>query len=470
MHNFVFNETMKLRRETIIKLANLYEKGELKIELPKLVKKILSGPNPKYRDSIYHERAVLSQRIKLYLGLDYQKSKDLELYEIAERLDDILKNKDELVSEKKYVQVVKEACDACPSGKYYISDLCRNCVAHSCKSVCPKNAISIKDGRAVIDPEKCIGCGLCKKACSYYAIVKLERPCEQACFVGALTSGEDYAAEIDYEKCISCGSCYTACPFGAIETPLQLLQVLESIKNQKTVAIFAPSIVAQLGPIVSIGQIKEALCKSGFDNAYEVAIGADEVAEEESEFIENSDFLVTTSCCPAFVDYIEKNQKEYVGNISPAPSPMIALTRQLKKENPNIKIVFIGPCIAKKMEMDKTGEVDFVLSFEELGALFISKKIEPSKLEGNKEINGSFDGWNFASSGGVSQAVINKCNRELKTEKINGIEEAKKVFAGLKNNKCDLLEGMACEGGCIAGPGIMVNPNIAKAMLKRIKK
>ena len=468
MRNFVFNRSIQLRRETIIKLAKLFETGRLKWDLPKLNKTILPGPDARYRTSIYHEREVLKHRIKLYLGLDYEKTRHLELYEIANSIDEYLE--DETYSPNgNFVQVIQEACDICPSGKYYATDLCRSCMATSCKSVCPRNAIEIKNGRAVIDNEKCVGCGLCEKACNYFAIVKLERPCERSCQVSAIKSSGDSAVQIDTDNCVSCGSCFVACPFGAVETPSDLIKVMQSLKNEEedVIAIFAPAIIAQFGPKVTLGKVKTALKNVGFSEVYEAAIGADIVAEEEAEFIEEANDTVTTSCCPAFVDYIEKNQPDFVEKISPAPSPMIALAEKIKKEKPTSKIVFIGPCIAKKMEAYNKGFVKHVITFEEIAALFIAKEIEPASCDSD-DIEGSVDAWNFASSGGVAQAVVNLCEKDLNTIKMDGLDQANKVFLEAKKEKFDLIEGMACEGGCISGPCILSKPVIAKSMLSKL--
>lgn len=465
MRNFVFNEAMKLRRQTLVKIAKLHLNEELIKELPKLNKTLLPGPNPIYRASIYHEREVLKQRIKIYLGLDYDKTKDFELYEIAQSLKEV--SLDFFSSGDKFIQVIKEACDACPSGKYYATDLCRNCVAHSCKTVCPKNAISIENGRAFINSELCVGCGLCAKACNYFAIVKLERPCERACHAGAISSDENMAAKIDREKCVSCGACYISCPFGAIETPSALLKIIGHLKSKdKIKVIYAPAISGQFGPKVKIGQIKKALIDIGFNSVHEAALGADLVAKEEAEYMETAESLVTTSCCPSFVSYIKKHHKDFIENISPAPSPMVEVAKQIK--NDDSKIVFVGPCIAKKVEAFESKKIDYVLTFEELAVLFISFGIEPSSKE-NMDLEGSFFGWNFAQSGGVSNAVKNLCKKELLIEKMNGIAEGKLLFKRAKTEKIDLIEGMACEGGCICGPGIMVNPLIAKNSLKTVK-
>lgn len=464
MRNFVFNEAMKLRRQTLVKIAKLHLNGNLIEELPKLNKALLPGPNPTYRASLYHEREVLKQRIKLYLGLNYEKYWDFELYEIAQGLKEI--SSPSSFSNNEFIHVIKEACDGCPSGKYYATDLCRNCVAHSCKTVCPKNAIIIENGRAHIDNELCVGCGLCAKACNYFAIVKLERPCERACHVGAITSDSNGAAKIDKEKCISCGACYVSCPFGAIETPSSLLSVINYLKNKENIeVIFAPSVAGQFGPKVKVNQIKNALLALGFKAVHEAAYGADIIAKEEAEFLEVSENLVTTSCCPSFVDYIKKHQPDFINNISPSLSPMAEVAKEIKTDNN--KIVFIGPCIAKKMEAAKSGLVDYVLTFEELATLFISFGIEPSSCD-NTNLHGSDLGWNFAQSGGVANAVIHHCKKSIIVEKMNGIEEGKLLFKKASTSKIDLIEGMACEGGCICGPGIMINPIVAKNVLKTI--
>ncbi|BDU51028.1 monomeric [FeFe] hydrogenase [Haliovirga abyssi] len=472
MRNFILNEKIKLRRKTLIELARATINNNLKKELPKLSKKILPGNEAKYRESIYQEREILNQRIKIYLGMDYEKSKDMEMYEVAENIDEILEKNSKYSNSSKILQIIEEACDVCPSNKYYVTDLCRNCIEHSCKSVCPKNAITIENSKAKIDLDKCIGCGLCARACSYYSIVKLERPCENSCELKAITKNPNGTPKIEEEKCVNCGSCYIACPFGAIESKLDLIKVLNRIKKdnkRSVIAIFAPSVAGQFGPKVTIGQIKNGLKRAGFNKAYEVALGADMVAEEESEYIENSNELVTTSCCPAFVDYIKKHQKDYIKNISPSDSPMIALAKKIKEEE-DCEIVFIGPCIAKKNEDINREIVDYVITFEELGALFISCGVEPAEIE-DVDYEGSFDGWNFAHSGGVAQAVINKLEgKEISCIKMDGLKESKELFSKLKNEKFDLMEGMACEGGCICGPGIMVNPNVANAVLKKIKK
>jgi [FeFe] hydrogenase (group B1/B3) len=465
MRNFVFSEIMKIRRQLMMTLAQMYEQGTLHDNIAHIPKMLLPGPRGTYRSSVYHEREVMKQRTKMFLGMDYERARDMELYEIPPIIEDLLACQNELAVADRFIQVIKEACDACPSGRYYATDLCRNCVAHSCYNSCPKKAIEIRNDRAVINIDLCVGCGLCAKACNFFAIVKLERPCERSCALHAISQDAGFAAAIDYAQCVNCGACYVACPFGATESPSQLLRVLAAIKKgEEIIAMYAPAIAAQFGPRVTPGQIKNALQKAGFIDARAVAAGADEVAAEEAHYLNTAPDTITTSCCPAFVDYVIKNHDDFRSKISPAPSPMIALARKLK--NGNQKIAFIGPCIAKKKEALKSGIVDYVLTFEELGALFIAKGIEPASQD-DAEVDGSTRGWGFAAAGGVAAAVKSLCQREIRTLKMDGLSEGKEVFQTARQEKYDLIEGMACAGGCIAGPCIMVNPKIAAAALKK---
>lgn len=469
MPNFVFNEAMKIRRKTIIEICKLLENGNIEKEIAKLPKLILAKDKTKYRASVYHAREVLAQRIKIYLGLEYSKVKNFELYELINELNYILEKKSVFLSNENYINIIEEACDVCPTKSHYITDGCRFCVAKSCENVCPKKAISMVNGRMTIDNEKCINCGLCVKACTYNAVIVQERPCEAACSLKAIKA-DNIVPEINRDECVNCGKCFRECPFGAIETPGRLFQLQHDInKKEKVRAIFAPSIAGQFGAKVNSEQIKEALKKAGFVDAISAAVGADSVAKEEAKLVDQSDELITTSCCPAFVDCITKHYPKFKDNISHELSPMAYLAREIKQRYPKDKIAFIGPCIAKKSEGDNSDYIDYVIGFEELGALFIAKKVEPSQLEG-EAICGSDSGWDFAKSGGVASAVELYSNKKMEVLKMNGLSEAKKSFALAQKGKFDLFEGMACSGGCVGGPGIMVNKVSAIAKLKTEKK
>lgn len=476
MRNFVFNKAMELRRDTLKTIVSLYEKDLLREKFPKLVREILPGDNPVYRNNIYREREILKQRIKIYLDFDYEKTRDLELFELVNHLDSkFFYKEDKLRGKHKYVRVIKEACDVCPSGKYYATDLCRNCIAHNCTNVCPRDAIVFDDGRAKIIPEKCIGCGLCAKSCDYYAIVKLERPCERACTLNAITKDENGAADINKDKCVACGACHVACPFGAIESPTQVLDVVHSIKNKDdVVAIYAPAIVSQFGHTVTPGKIKSLFKNLGFSDAMEVAVGADMVAEEEAEIMKKNPGKMTTSCCPSFYSYIKKHQPEMEKYISHAPSPMAKLAEHIKEKYPDKKIAFIGPCIAKKMEADKYNVlkdkkiVDYVLTFTDVASWIEARELDISTLPEDDVLGTSF-GWGFAHTGGVANAVAEKLDEDVKVIHMNGLAEGKESFAAFeKSGDYTLLEGMGCRGGCIAGPSILQNPKVARVMLMKV--
>lgn len=481
MRRFVFNNVVKLKRMLYMEILGLYRNGNLKEELPKIPKKLIPDTNTSNRMRVFYEREILKEKIKFVLGLDYDKVKELELYEIADQLEDIINGTSPLLTKEPKIGVIKEVCNDCPGGRYYVTDLCKNCIAHSCIEVCPRNAIKIVENRAQIDYSKCVGCGLCASACPYGAIIKLERPCEKSCIPKALGRTDTSPIEVNYEKCTMCGACYIACPFGAIEFPSQLLQVVHKLsKGDKMIAIFAPSAISQFGRKVSVQQFKKALRIMGFKEVFEVAIGADMVAKKEAELFLKHGGPMLTSCCPAYVRFIKNDFPSLTKYISDVESPMIMLARKIRKEYPGYNIVFIGPCLAKALEASEKGLPDHVLTFEEIGAAFAVLRIEPAECEPDELNKISGVAWGFAASGGVSAAVkhyIREFAGEEKSESLNltvanSLEECKLVLEKLSNGRVDtdIIEGMACDGGCIAGPGVLADPRVAKSFLSMFIK
>lgn len=466
----ITNKTMQIREKAIVEIVRFLRNGTLKKELPKIVKRILPGPNPTFRESIYVEREVLAQRLKIYLGLDYSLTKDIELYEIAEMLDEIFNGGCQYSAPEKILQIVKEGCDACPTNSYYITELCRCCLEKSCIVACPKKAIAIIGNRAVIDKEKCVKCGLCQKACKFSAVVHLERPCMKACPVKAIFEDEHESSEIDQEKCIQCGQCLLACPFGAIEYIADLPKVVKAmLDGEKMVAIVAPAILGQFGVANSFNTIKEALLKVGFTEVVEAANGADLVALEEAEHFAHSDEFMTTSCCPSFVAYVKKYQQQYSANISAVVSPMVKMGELMREKYEEAKIVFIGPCIAKKLEAIHNSKViDYALTFEGLKILFDFADINLGDHKTVEDLDATIDGWNFACSGGVANYVKKINQPEIKTITMNGLSEATDVFKKITQEKYNLLEGMACKGGCINGPGIISPAKLTEVLIKKL--
>lgn len=437
------NQVQYLKYRIMKELVKSEMKDDLVKDLLQIPKKIISGPKPESRCCIYKERAIVNERIKH------------ALYEYEENV----------------INVIDIACDECPVNRFSVTEACRGCIAHYCKEGCPVGAIEIINHKAHIDQSKCIECGKCKNACPYNAISDVRRPCITSCKVGALSFDQDSKkAIIDNEKCIQCGECVYKCPFGAIVDKSYILDVVRMIKKSnnnkkfKVYCIVAPAIASQFTN-VKIEQIIEAIKKVGFHEAVEAAIGADIIAYHESKLLEEElkhKKFVTSSCCPAFVAYIKTKYPELTDNISPAVSPMIATARLIKYNDPNSKVVFVGPCTAKKDEARKEeykNDVDFVISFEELQALLDANEIDIEKCEGKPLNNASYYGRIFARSGGVTEAIKNvidteKLDLEIKPIICDGIDEIDKTlklakFGKLKGN---FIEGMMCKGGCINGP------------------
>ena len=417
------------------------------LDIPKI---IVPGNTPTMRCCVYKERAILGERVKLAMGGDKTNPNVIEVIEIA--------------------------CDECPVGGYEVTNACRGCLAHRCEDVCKRGAISFDENHvAHIDKTKCVECGACAKVCPYTAIVGRKRPCQNACKVKAISMNENKAAAIDNNKCISCGACVYQCPFGAIMDKSYILDAIELLKNRdgknKVYAIVAPSISSQF-TYAKLGQVITGMKKLGFHTVVEAALGADMVAQAESKELAEKRFL-TSSCCPAFVAYIKKNFPALVPFVSHNLSPMGALSKYIKETEENAKIIFIGPCTAKKAEVQLDSVkpyVDVVLTFEELQALFDSRDLDITTLEEDVLDNASYYGRIFARSGGLSDAVAEGLKEQgLEDFKLNacacdGIEACRVALLKKSKNLLDanFIEGMACIGGCIGGAGCLTHGEKSK--------
>ena len=315
---------------------------------------------------------------------------------------------------------------------------------------------------AYIDPAKCKECGRCAAACPYNAISDTMRPCLRSCPVDAITMDENKQASIKYERCIGCGACTMDCPFGAISDTSSIVEVIEQLKGKKQVyAMFAPAIEGQFGT-ATVGMLKAALKKLGFDDSFEVALGADAVAQHEAHELKEAiqtGRKMTTSCCPAFFTMIKKHFPKLIPNISSTVSPMTATARYVKYLHPHALTVFIGPCIAKKQEIQHVKDsADYVLTFEELAAMFKAQNVDPMEMADDVQ-DGSVYGKGFAQSGGVSGAVMEVLDEEgfempVTCRKCMGAKECKKALIAMNAGKMpeNIIEGMACPGGCLDGP------------------
>ena len=327
--------------------------------------------------------------------------------------------------------------------------------------------IHFKQHDSHIDKSKCIECGRCVTVCPYSAIVKHTRPCMNACKPNAISINDDMKAEINNDKCIQCGACVYQCPFGAIMDKSFILDAIrmlrESENNTKyhVYAVVAPAISGQFN--LPLGKVVAGIKKLGIYSVVEAALGADMVAYNEAAELAEKGFL-TSSCCPAFVRYIETQFPKLKENISHNPSPMVEISKHLKKLDPNSKVIFIGPCTAKKAEVRKEAVkpyVDLALTFEELQALFDSREIELAKLDEEPLDNASYYGRIFARCGGLAEAVAEALKEQGITEeqfKLNavacdGIANCRMALLKAQSGKREenFIEGMACINGCIGG-------------------
>ncbi len=446
-----------LKYKVLREVARSAFAGTLLQDIQEIPKMIAPGPNATMRCCVYKERAIIGERIKLAMGGNPKNPNIIEVLDIA--------------------------CDECPVGGWQVSEACRGCIAHRCEDVCPRGAITFdKHQHAHIDKEKCVECGRCASVCPYSAIIDHKRPCQKACKIKAININSNYEAEIDNGKCIACGACVYQCPFGAIVDKSFILDAINLLvqsggnKNYKVYAVVAPSISSQFS-YAALGQVVAGIKQLGFYTVVEAALGADLVAYSEARELAEKGFL-TSSCCPAFVRYIETAFPDMTGHISHNPSPMAAIARAIKATDETAKVVFIGPCTAKKQERQRESVrelVDCVLTFEELQALFDGKDIDLTALTPDLLDNASYYGRIFARSGGLSDAV-GQAFKEQGIEDFtpnpivcDGIEACRAALMRASKNVLpnNFIEGMACTGGCIGGAGCLTHGEKNKGEVDR---
>lgn len=479
-----------LRRKVFSHIARVaFESEDVAADLEMIPYLITPTEEPQYRESIYRERAIASERVRLAMGMS-MRPQDRPVSITSGLHADLA----EQYYESPLMQVIPSACEKCAENEYRVSSECCKCMARSCVRVCPVGAVYIgSDGRSEIDRKKCIRCGRCREVCPYDAIVHKVRPCAKACGVDAVKSDALGRASIDPEKCVACGQCMVNCPFGAIADKSQIFQLIRSLKRgDEMVAEVAPAIVGQFGT-ATLKQLRSALTQLGFSEVYEVAIGADESAMDEAEKYVGEvatgkvPFLLT-SCCTSWKMLVERQFPQIHERVSSTLTPMVATARYIKKRHPGVKVVFIGPCAAKKLEAIRSSvrsEVDFVLTFEELAGIFEARKLDPSVCEESAGEEASAVGRGFAVAGGVA-AAIEACVRErypeteVRIDHAESLTDCRKILTLAAHGKKDgyLIEGMACPGGCVAGAGVNLSvtkgasavQNFTKSSQKRLPK
>ncbi len=476
----LFTPITYIRRQVYTEIAKLAWEGRDPSEVDDIPYKVINGEVAQYRGSVFHERAIVAARTRMGLGLD----KTTENKRLSRGIEEAFVTHS--VIEEPLVNVISFACEACKDKKHFVTNTCKKCIAHPCMVVCPVNAISMGEKGSIIDQEKCVDCGKCKEACPYGAIVKQIRPCKAACGADAIESDELGRAKINYDKCVSCGMCMVACPFAAITDKSNILQLVLALKKEEKVhAIIAPSFVGQFGPFATPGKIVKAIKNLGFTEVIEAALGADITTKHEvdefTKMVPEVYPFLGTSCCTSWTLIVEKFFPELNQYVSESSTPMVETAKAIRKRSPNGKIVFIGPCVSKKIEaMDEKVRpyVDFVITYEELAAIFVAADIDVSEIEDEGVVaDASGPGRNFAYASGVAAAVKESAELleeglNIKTYNANGVAECRKMLALAKAGKLDgyLIEGMGCPGGCVGGAGTLLPTDRAKKEVGKFAK
>ncbi len=467
--------TNQLKNEILTRLIEAFYANDF-AEEARLIPFVMrpKGHEVPFRCCIYKERAILRDRTIAGLGFS------IEATDESERVARLAKKALEReVPEKNPLTILQTACQACVPARIYVTDLCQGCVARECKHACKFDAITISDNKSSIDPAKCKNCGLCVSACPYQAIAKRIVPCEKACPVDAIFKDESGEVKIDFDNCIFCGKCVGACPFGAVHEKSQIIDVLKQIKSgAKVVAMVAPAIMGQFE--CTPQQLKSAIQKLGFNEVYEVAQGADitiknETDEFEQRLEEGAEFM-TTSCCASYNEFVKKHLPGLQPFVSHTKTPLYYTAELVKKEHPDAVTVFFAPCVAKRIEAAENPNVNYVINYEELNAWFNAGTNGANEWgEGSDfKYNASAGGRGFAGTGGVAKAVQSLLPDDIPTQAliINGLdkESIKSLKTYAKTGECDagnLIEVMACTGGCLGG-----NATVSeyKAAAKRLEQ
>ncbi|MFR9660954.1 MAG: monomeric [FeFe] hydrogenase [Rikenellaceae bacterium] len=474
------NNIMIVRHRLLTELVTLWNKNELVEKIDRLPIE-LSPRKSKHagRCCVHKERAVWKYKSLPLLGLDMNDEKD-ELTPLSTYAKMALDRAENGKPKDSILCVIDEACSACVQVNYEITNLCRGCTARSCQANCPKNAVHVRqsDGKAWIDHSACISCGICHKSCPYHAIVYIPVPCEEVCPVKAIKKDADGIEHIDESKCIFCGKCLNACAFGAIFEVSHVFDVLQKIRNgNKMVAIVAPSILGQFKGVSSIDKVYGAFKQMGFTDVIEVAQGAmDTVSNEAHELIEKLDEgqpFMTTSCCPSYIELVEKHLPDMKKYVSTTGSPMYYAARIAKQKYPDAEVVFVGPCVAKRKEAKRDEAVDYVITFEESASIFSGLGIEIEEVESYPMVYTSVrEAHGFAQAGGIMgavQAFLKDGADSIHPVQFSDFNKKSinllRTYAKTGKAPGDFIEVMACEGGCITGPSVHSKIAVAKQQL-----
>lgn len=304
-----------------------------------------------------------------------------------------------------------------------------------------------------------------------------EDHCQVACLFNAIEKDEAGEVVIKDDYCVHCGDCIQICPYDNLVDKKEFIPLIEVLQDRTVpvYAITAPALTGQFGPDVTMGKFRAALKRLGFYGMVEVALFADiltlkEALEFDIHVQKEGDFVLTSCCCPMWWGMIKKVYGQLVSHISPSVSPMIACGRSIKALHPEAKVVFIGPCIAKKAEAKEPevkDAVDVVLTFREIEQIFAATGINPGEMPEDESDHSSRAGRIYARTGGVSEAVKATLERlrpgrkiGLKAVQADGVVQCRKLLQDALDGiiEANFYEGMGCRGGCVGGPKVLLDP------------
>ena len=290
--------------------------------------------------------------------------------------------------------------------------------------------------------------------------------CIRQCPVKSIDFLNDHA-EIIADECILCGRCYVVCPQAAKEISSEIPEVKRLIKSHKVFVSLAPSFVAYFKDI-GIQAMRDAVKKLGFYDVIETAEGATAVkAEYERILSEEKPDVLISSCCPSVNLLVQKHFPSLIKYLAPVKSPMTVHAQSIKKNHPDAKVVFVGPCIAKKEEARSMNYVDAVLTFDELDLLLKENEIDIKDIKDTEKIGKS---RSFPTTGGVIRSfntMLDEYTYIALDGVINCLEALREIEKG-NLNKC-FVELSACESSCIGGPVIAAKDIHPIAGFKAVK-
>lgn len=463
-----------MHRELLTRLTRLFNEGQLELKVDRIPLELRPKGAETSRCCVYKDRAMLRYKLMALMGFNVRDEED-ELTPLSEYVNRAFERSE---IEREPLTVIDDVCNTCVKSNYVVTNMCRGCMGRPCIVNCPKGAVHFDRGQAHIDPSKCINCGICQKSCPFHSIIYVPVPCEEACPVGAISKREDGTEQIDYDKCIYCGRCVASCPFGAVMEKSHIMDVFRAFRSdKKVIAMVAPAIAGQFkAPLAKIlGAIKEI----GFDEVIEVAKGADVTTDNEAaEFLhkmEEGQKFMTTSCCPSYITAVRKHIPEIAPFVSDTLTPMQYTAQMAREIYPDGVLVFVGPCLAKRYETYCDENADLMLSFAEIGSMMVAKGIDVAnsgQVELDMEINSTSRGYPVTT--GVMTAVATKIGDkyEIRPLVIDGLDKAKikelKTFP--KTCEANMVEVMACQGGCINGCNVIANPKIATRQVGEVVK